>query len=208
MRRHPESFRRRFICMLTGICFMGLALSFLISISLGTDPCTSFNLAVAKRLQISFGNWQLICNLILFSIVIASGRHMIGIGTVFNMVCIGYIADSLRWLYSLWLPEDFFTRDMHPYLIMLPALALLVVSAALYMTADLGLAPYDAIPYIITARCKRVSFKYIRTIWDISFVLACLLLGGLVGIVTVISACIAGPVIAAVARRVEPFFCD
>lgn len=46
------------------------------------------------------------------------------------------------------------------------------------MCAGLGSSPYDAMPFIISRHVKKVSFKVVRMIWDISFMTAGFLLGG------------------------------
>ena len=86
--------------MSIGIFFMGFVLSFLIEVDMGTDPCSFMNVSISERLPISFGTWQLICNILLFIPQILWGRKYIGPGTVFNMVFIGYIADFFRWIFN------------------------------------------------------------------------------------------------------------
>lgn len=71
------------------------------------------------------------------------------------------------------------------------------------MCAGLGSSPYDALPFIIANHVKKVPFKIVRMIWDISFMAAGFLLGGDVGIVTVLVAFFLGPVITWVQKKME-----
>ena len=73
------------------------------------------------------------------------------------------------------------------------------------MCAGLGSSPYDALPFIISGHVKKFSFKVVRMIWDISFMAAGFLLGGDVGIVTVLVAFFLGPIITWVQKKLEVF---
>ena len=63
-----KDFKKRLIIMNIGVFFMGFFLSFLIKVNLGTDPCTFMNLTISRFLGISFGNWQLLLNSVLFRV--------------------------------------------------------------------------------------------------------------------------------------------
>lgn len=120
---------------------------------------------------------------------------MIGFGTVGNMCFLGYISDFFKWVWALVLPAGFFAVTMNRYLLLLPSLAVFLLGAAAYMCAGLGSSPYDALPFIISGHVKKISFKAVRMLWDISFMAAGFLLGGDVGIVTVLVAFFLGPII-------------
>ena len=128
---------------------------------------------------------------------------MIGFGTIGNMCFLGYISDFFRWIWSLLLPAGFFGVLVNRYMLLIPSLAIFLLGAAAYMCAGLGSSPYDALPFIISSHVKKVSFKVVRMIWDISFMAAGFLLGGDVGIVTILVAFFLGPIITWVQRKLE-----
>ena len=97
----------------------------------------------------------------------------------------------------------FFEATVNRYILLIPSLAVFLLGAAAYMCAGLGSSPYDALPFIISARVKKVSFKIVRMIWDISFMAAGFLLGGDVGIVTILVAFFLGPIITWMQKRLE-----
>lgn len=82
-------------------------------------------------------------------------------------------------------------------------LLVFIVGAALYMSADLGLSPYDGVPFIISEHCHRFSFQVVRMSWDIAYMTVGFLLGGPVGIVTVGVAFFLGPVIGVMKQKIE-----
>ena len=83
----------KIIMMLLGNLLMGIAVAILRMSRFGTDPFTCMNLGVSGFLNISFGTYQLLVNIIFFIFVLWKGRSCIGAGTIVNMAGIGYIAD-------------------------------------------------------------------------------------------------------------------
>ena len=191
----PPKFWTRLVMMIIGVAVQGLGLSLLIRLALGTDPCSCLTQGVINYVPISFGTAQLLCHLVTFIFVLRFDMSYIGFGTIGNMVCLGYISDFFGWIWDTVLPQDFFAPTPVRWGLLVPVLIVFILGASTYMTAGLGSSPYDAMPFIISHKCKKLSFKVIRMIWDISFMAAGFLLGGDVGIVTLGVAFFLGPVI-------------
>jgi len=62
------------------------------------------------------------------------------------------------------------------------------------MSANIGVAPNDLIPLMLQEKLK-CQYKWIRITLDLSYLIIGFLLGGVVGIGTVISALCQGPII-------------
>ena len=201
-----ENFTKRFIIMMIGIFFLGFWLSFLIRVNLGTDPCSFMNLTVSRRLGILFGTCQVILNAVLFVIVIFFGREYIGFGTIANMLFIGYIADFFGWIWDNNIPSSFFTNTPTRILTFVISFSMFVVSASLYMNADMGLAPYDAVPLMIKKYIlKSIPFAIIRICYDFTAVLVGVLFGGIPNIGIILMSLFLGPVITAVGRLLSRY---
>ncbi len=199
----PPKFKNRMIMMLCGIMAQGLGLSILRAINLGTDPCSCLTQGVTNFVPLSFGTCQLLCHLVTFVFVIRYDLGMIGFGTIGNMCFLGYISDFFQWIWSLLLPAGFFEIAINRYLLLIPSLAVFLLGAAAYMCAGLGSSPYDALPFIISGHVRRFPFKIVRMLWDISFMAAGFVLGGDVGIVTILVAFFLGPIITGVQKKLE-----
>ena len=96
--------------MLIGVVLQALGLSLLINIELGTDPCSCLTQGVTNWIPVSFGTCQLLCHLVTFAFVIRYDLSQIGFGTIGNMVCLGYISDFFRWIWSILLQAGFFEQ--------------------------------------------------------------------------------------------------
>ena len=158
---------KRFCYMLIGILFIGICVGFLRMAGFGVDPFSCMNLGISRFIHMGFGTWQLMVNAVLLVLVFFTVRHCIGLGTVVNMVCVGYIADFLCWVM-----EDAIHLEMRWGLkILMLALGLLFASlgAAMYMVAEMGIAPYDSVAFIIEKFSKgKIPFKYGRICSDVA----------------------------------------
>ena len=199
---------RRIPVLLVSVIMMGMCVAFFEKTAVGTDPCTVFNLAISQNVLHwdTLGTWQLIFNLCLLAIILLlrEGRF-IGLGSLANMVLVGYSRDFFKPIVEHLLPGE-----AHSLLtrmgVFLPTMALFLVAVAFYMVVELGTAPYDATSQIIAAHIKKVPFSVIRIVYDLVITVIGFLLGGQVGIFTIASCFFLGPVISAIAAKFRPFF--
>lgn len=201
----PPKLKNRLVMVIIGVMLQGFGLSLLIKLNLGTDPCSCLTQGVIRYVPISFGTAQLLCHLVTFLFVIRSDMSLIGFGTIGNMVFLGYIADFWGWVWDRTAPEGFFQQAGVRYGLLVPVLIVFILGASTYMTAGLGTSPYDGLPFIISNHVKKLPFKAVRMIWDISFMAVGFLLGGDVGVVTVAVAFFLGPVITWVGTKLKRF---
>lgn len=198
-----KHFWTRLIAVVLAVIVMGFALSWLILVDLGTDPCTLMNTAVSAKLGISLGNWQALFNTVLLVVVIIFGGRNLGFGTLANMFLVGYSIDFFLWLWQQVLPSGLFDSMTVKIAVLIPALIVFVLAAAVYMDVDMGTAPFDAIPIIISKHLPKVSFKTIRIVFDFTVIVIGVLFGGRFGVVTLLMALTLGPVIAWVGNKIN-----
>ncbi len=195
---------------------MGFCVYWLDRLAWGTDPCSVTNLALASKIGLSLGTTQAIVNILLLIIVFIKDRNEIGLGTVFNMFLVGYsynltgfVMDKLGVDYHF--PKVSFDSPFNAgdfawnLMWMIILLFVFVVAVSVYMSVELGSAPYDAMSRIVHKLQKRLSFKVVRIIWDGAFALTGFLLGGTVGVVTVLMAFAIGPMISFMEKRIKRF---
>ncbi len=195
--------KRIIICFLA-VFGMGFFLSFLMLCGLGTDPCSFMNKAISLRIGILFGTWQLIINAVMLIIVIFWDRSSLGFGTVFNMVLVGYYVDFFDWVWSKTIPSHIFTDNITRWPVFLGALLCFIISAAVYINSDMGVAPYDALPKIITQKVADRFPKFpkmlVRMGWDFAAILVGILAGGTPVVGILLMAIFLGPAISLVGK--------
>ena len=202
--------------MLTGILFISLCVGCYRLSNFGVDAFSCMNLGISGFLHMSFGTWQLIMNAAILVAVFFTVRKNIGAGTIINMVCVGYGADFICWIF-----EDVLKMEAElPLRILLLAVGCLFagLGVSFYIVADMGIAPYDSVAFIIQkALSGKIQFQYARVCSDVVAViigvLFCLVSGGdlweIAGIGTICNACFNGPLIQFFRKHVsEPLIRD
>lgn len=178
---------------LIGITLISFGAALSQTMNMGLDPFTAINTGASELLGFTLGNYQLFVNAAILAIILFFDRKIIGWGTIFNFVLVGYMIEFfISMLESFIDPTQF--AFIVQLLITVVAILIFTFGVALYMDADLGVSPYDAIAPVITDRVS-ASYKTVRMIQDIVVVITAWILGGPVGVSTFITGFLAGPLI-------------
>ena len=117
-----------------GVAILSLGTTFLRGGNVGLDPFTAVNTGISNHLGIGLGVYQLSVNLVIFIFIIWLDRKQIGIGTILNMVLVGF---EIQWFTTLY-HQLFGYRTS--FLIVaadtLIGLLLFTLGASLYMAPD------------------------------------------------------------------------
>ncbi len=202
MTDNNSSLARRVFMMVTGILFICICVGSYRLSGFGVDAFTCMNLGISGYLGMVFGTWQLMVNAVILVVVFFTVRRCIGAGTIVNMVCVGYGADLICWLFQdVWQVE--MTLPLRILVLLLGCL-FAGLGVAFYMVAEMGIAPYDSVALIIEKMTKgKIPFQYARVLSDVTVVLVgvafCLMAGNdlwmILGIGTVCNAFLNGPLI-------------
>ena len=195
---------RRVPALFVAVTLMGFGVAMFNLLGFGADPCTVMNMGLSRVLGIPFGTLQLLVNCVLILIVIRYDPGRIGLGTLANMVLVGYVAQFCMAVIER-IPALSALTLTARLIIFVPTLLMFLVAASTYMCVDMGVAPYDAIPQIISAR-MHWPFRLVRMAWDFVMMLGGYLLGSVVGLVTIGITLFLGPLVAWMALYVRRFF--
>ena len=187
---------KRMFLMPMSILLMGFAVSIFSYSGMGVDPFTALNMSVSAKLGMSFGFYQMCVNGIILVLVALVAKKLINLGTIVNMVGVGYVCEFFTGIYSEVLPEN--PSVLVKTVAMLLGVFLLSLSASLYFNCDLGVSPYDALGFVMEEKTK-LKYRWCRVATDLVCTAGAFVLGGPIGVGTVITAFFMGPVIS---------FCD
>lgn len=185
---------RRIIAMLVSVIVMGLGISFFLCGNMGSDPFSTMNLGVASKLHLSFGTWQIIFNVALLVVIVIFDRSMLGLGTIGNMLLVGISADFFSPILAAFIPPAEELSIIVRLLLTLIGVTFQVVGCSFYVTSGLGMAPYDALSYLVPERTK-IPFRWWRIALDVTCVAIGFACGSTVGIGTLIMAFGTGPLL-------------
>ena len=139
----------------------------------------------------------------MFIIVLWLDRKLIGIGTLANMILVGYFCDFCSWIWGMLLPANFFEPMLIRIVVAIPALLIFVLGAALYMVMELGTSPYDALPFIIHKRLGKFSFRTVRMTYDLTVIVLGYIAGVPFAIATLMMAFLLGPSVEYVGKKIK-----
>ena len=187
---------KRTAIMFLSILLMGFAVSVFSYSGMGVDPFTALNMSISAKLGVSFGLFQMCMNGAILLLVAFTSKKLINLGTVVNMVGVGYVCEFFTSIYDRLLPQEI--SFVSQLIFMALGVFLLSLSASLYFNCNLGVSPYDALGFVMEDNVK-IKYKWSRVITDLLCTIVAFALGGPIGIGTVVTAFCMGPIIA---------FCD
>ena len=182
-----RTFPRDFLVIQIGFAFFALAIAFLIRSNLGTSPWVVLEMAFRNYIPFTPGQSAILTGAIVLLLVLAL-REPVGWGTLGNIICIGLWDDvGLKKL-----PEQ---NDL-PGQVLYLVLAVLVMAGAtaIYIGVNAGAGPRDSL-MIAVARATGLSVRVARAGIEIAVVTSGWLLGGPVGIGTLVFALAIGPAV-------------
>lgn len=173
--------------LLIGLTGYGFSMALMIKAGLGLDPWDVFHQGLAGRTGLSFG---LITAIVGVGVLLAwiPLRNRPGIGTVANVIVIAVVVDAS--LAVLPAPSAMPIRIA----LMLGAVVLNAISTVLYIGAGLGPGPRDGLMTGLVARTG-LSVRLVRTSIEATVLIVGWLLGGTVGVGTVVYALGIGPLV-------------
>lgn len=184
---------KRLIIMLLGNVFLGMGISIFKLSGMGNDPFSGMVMALADSSGMSYANFLILLNLVLFVIEFITGRKYIGAGTFVNAILLGYIVTFFHstWLDLLGEPQLLWQR------VITVGIGVVICSfgVSMYQTSDVGIAPYDSLSLIMRNKFPAISYFWHRMFTDAFCALICFLFGGIIGLGTLVSALGLGPII-------------
>jgi uncharacterized membrane protein YczE len=175
---------RRLVQLFSGLILYGISDSMLLLAGLGVDPWDVLHQGLARRTSVPTGTWSIIVGAVVLLGWIPL-RQRPGLGTLCNVVLIGAVIDVT--LAAVAPPHSLPVRAA----VMVSGVVLNGVATGLYIGAGLGPGPRDGLMTGFAARGH--SLRAVRTVIEVTVLLAGWLLGGTVGIGTVVYAACIGP---------------
>lgn len=188
-----KNFRRRIVMTIGGVVLCALSVGLFKHSMFGVDPFQCFAQGSWGKFfgSISYGTYYTILSILMLVLDFFLDKHYIGIATVINMFLTGYIVDFSYANVQRMIPEP----DMAVRVALLVVgVVVMCFGSSLYMTSDLGVSVYDAIPIIISNKSRK-PFRFCRIGCDLICVLVGTVCGLMPGVGTVITAFFMGPLI-------------
>lgn len=196
MRRGLKEITLRLILLFAGLVIAHLGVTLFLLTELGADPFNVFVQGIFRTLSrgvrlLTHGYTHVSICIIIILVLLVIDRSYIKIGTVVCMVFGGPIIDFFTRLF------DGVIHSGNPFAMRILTLAAGCVILAFGMTivikSDAGTGPNDLVAIVISDKLSK-PFGRVRIIVDFCFVAIGFFLGGAVGVGTIISAFLVGPI--------------
>ncbi|TWE12936.1 YczE/YyaS/YitT family protein [Rudaeicoccus suwonensis] len=178
---------RRLVQLFAGLSLYGVAMAMFVRAHLGLDPWDVFHYGIARHLGLDLGTAVILVSIPVLLLWIPL-RQWPGLGTITNAVWIG-VATNIA-LVVIPNAQGIWTRAA------MFAIALMIngFGGALYIGSQLGPGPRDG---LMTGLHRRtgLSLRLVRTALELSVLVIGWLLGGIVGIGTIVYAVAIGPLV-------------
>jgi len=185
----------RIIILFIGLVIAHLGVTLFLLADLGSDP---FNVLIQGLYNktsfitlLTHGRVHMIISFLIIIVLLIVDKSYIGIGTLVCMFCGGPIID----FFNMILEPLFAGNPSLPVLIFVNVLGCVILAfgMTIVIKSEAGTGPNDLVAIVIADKLKK-KFSIIRVVVDFTFALVGFLLGGTVGIGTVICAFVVGPV--------------
>ena len=176
--------RVRLVQLYLGLILYGISSSLLVLATLGLDPWDVFHQGLSRTFGLAIGTWAIIVGAVVLLLWIPL-RQRPGIGTVSNVVLVGLTMNVV--LGHVGAPHAMAARIA----CLVCGVFLNGVATGAYIGAGLGPGPRDGLMTGLAARGH--SIRVVRTGLEVTVLVTGWLLGGTVGVGTVVYALSIGP---------------
>jgi uncharacterized membrane protein YczE len=180
----PPPQPRRLVQLYAGLVLYGVSDAMLLLAGLGVDPWDVFHQGLSRQVGLGVGTWAIIVGAVVLLLWLPL-RQRPGFGTLSNVIVVGVVIDVV--MASCPSPHGLVLRGAT----MLVGVVLNGVATGAYIGAGLGPGPRDGLMTGLAARDH--SIRAARTGIEVTVLATGWLLGGTVGVGTVVYAVCIGP---------------
>lgn len=180
---------RRYIVFIIGLMFFGFGISFGIKSGFGNNPKGVFVTGVAENISISVGTCNMLLGLFEALVGYVLDKKNVNIGTIVIILCGSYSIDLGNFL----IPDSNILIIRILYMII--GIILYCFSFSIQQYVECGLNNYDCYIFGLAKLLKTKDYTKIRLVCDLLFIIIGYLLGGVVGIGTMILVLCSGKII-------------
>lgn len=188
---------KKLLLFLLGMSIIQFGVALFLRMNIGSDPFTVFTQGLANTLNnlgmnVTTGTANRIILVVLFSIILLLNKNHIKIGTIICVIGVGPIIDLGIRVVSV-LPVESYSYLLKMFLIALGCF-IIAIGFSILSATKVGVAPNDIIPFIIKERIN-CEYRWVRICMDAFLLIGGFMLGGTVGVGTIIAMATTGPFI-------------
>lgn len=192
---------RKCLIAVVGILLVGVGVAFNAMSGLGNDPVGIFYDGIRNAMNLNQGQLGLasnVVNVVLTIFLFFAGRRYLNLGTLIYILPYGLCVDLGTFLYGRIFMVDAIWCQV---IACVTGCLLLYTGVAIFIAVDVGLDPMTGTAMVVRDHLHW-DYKKAKWLFDGCMTLLGFLLGGKIGVVTILTAVTAGPVIQFIAEKV------
>ena len=170
------------IRLLVGFVFCASSTVLMLNSNLGLSPWDVFHQGISRLSGITIGQASILVSIVFVVIGVILGQKL-GVGTILNMIIIGKLIDVI--IEASIIPVA--TNIISGIIMMVIGMLVMGFGCYLYIGCGLGCGPRDGVMMGISKKVKK-PIKYVRASIEVTVLTLGYMLGGDIGIGTIISA--------------------
>ena len=176
-----KSYAIRLLRILIGFPLFAAGVVCNINANIGYGPWEVFHVGITLHTGLSLGTVSILVGLVLVLITIQQGEKF-GLGSILNMLLIGLLIDFYRSTALIPIAQGM----VQGIVMLIGGLFLIALGSFFYISAGFGAGPRDSL-MVLLARKTRLSAGLCRSLLEMTVTFVGWLLGGMVGIGSIIS---------------------
>ncbi|MDF2068032.1 YitT family protein [Bacillus sp. Cr_A10] len=179
----------RWAFFIAGVTLMSLGISMTIKgQQFGISPWDVLHVGLFRHLGLSIGTWAILTGIFIVIVTMIGTKRFPQLGTWLNILFIGSFIDMFNWL----LPD--ITSFIGQLIIFIFGVIVMAIGVGVYVSPNVGAGPRDSLMLLIIAKTGW-SIKKVRTGLEVIVGFVGWILGGPVGVGTVIIALLLGQLV-------------
>lgn len=181
---------RKIIIFLVGMMCVAMGMVLFIQSSLGAEPWSLLYAGISSATGIAMGTVVQVIGILMVSVVCISDRMLPNPGTIMSFLIIGFFANIFGKIDFSWIGTGYIWSAV----VLAASILIMAFGLGIYVSADLGEGNIELLQFFL-ARKLNSSITVIRIVMDCSVAAIGFVLGGPLGVGTVISAFTIGPLL-------------
>ncbi|MFA6622028.1 MAG: hypothetical protein WCV43_06720 [Candidatus Caldatribacteriota bacterium] len=173
---------QRIIRLMWGLFLYSFGILLTVNAHIGYAPWDVLHVGIADTVGLTIGSISILLGIFIVIITVLLGEK-VGLGTICNMIFIGLFFDGIYALKIIPVPENTFLAIV----MLITGLFIIAFSTYLYIDTGFGAGPRDGL-MVALARITKLPIGICRGVIEFMAVVSGWLLGGMVGIGTVLAA--------------------
>lgn len=192
-KRSVGDWGKALLILLVGLMIAHLGVTLFLLSDLGTDTFTVFVQGIARKAGWSVGMMQMTVVCILLILFLLTTKGYVKPGTIVCALFGGPIIDFFTWFLGAYINGD--ATMVVRIISVVAGCIILSLGMSIVINSNAGTGPNDLVAIVLSDKIRKVEFRWVRMGCDVFFVVLGFILGGTVGVGTIIAVVLTGPLV-------------